>query len=161
MRKKPKIVAYRRKREGKTNYAKRKDLLAAGKPRLVIRPTLNKIIVQVIEFQPAGDKIILGIDSRALEKFGWKASKKNLPAAYLTGYLLGKRVLEKGVKEAVLDIGQKPSVGGNKIFACLKGAVDAGLQINHDEKILPSPERISGKSLNLEEMFKQVKEKLK
>ena len=43
-------VKYRRQREGKTNYDKRLKLLLSGKPRLIIRPSLKGITIQVEEY---------------------------------------------------------------------------------------------------------------
>ena len=150
MNKKPKVVALRRTREGKTNYKKRLKLLLAGKPRLVIRPTLKNIIVQLVGFEPKGDKILVGVHSAQLSKYGWKAGAGNIPAAYLSGYLLGLKSQKLGIKEAVLDMGWKISSKGNKIYACLKGALDGGLKINHDQEVLPSEERLKGKHINEE-----------
>ena len=76
---KPRTILYRRKREGKTNYAKRLKLLISGKPRLVVRITNTKIIGQVVEFTGAGDKILAGADSYSLKKLGWKTGLKNVP----------------------------------------------------------------------------------
>ncbi|MEM3078607.1 MAG: hypothetical protein QXR38_03830, partial [Nitrososphaerales archaeon] len=48
-------VPFRRKREKKTNYRKRRALVLSGLPRLVIRPTNKNIVVQIIEAKPEGD----------------------------------------------------------------------------------------------------------
>ncbi|MBU1974265.1 MAG: 50S ribosomal protein L18, partial [Nanoarchaeota archaeon] len=53
-RRKPKQVLYRRKREGRTNYAKRLTMLIARKTRLVVRLTNQRVIAQLIEFTPQG-----------------------------------------------------------------------------------------------------------
>lgn len=163
MRKKPKAVAYRRKRQGKTDYRKRLKILSSGKPRLVVRVTLKQIIVQVIEYGSEGDKIVCGLVSSALGKMGWQGSFKNLPAAYLAGYLIAKNCMQKGVKEAVLDIGLRPSVKGNRIYACVAGAIEGGLKINCDKEKLPTEERIKGKHIKpeIEKMFEEVKGKIK
>jgi len=154
--KKPKTVPFRRKRQGKTNYKKRLRLLLAKKPRLVIRLTNQKIIAQIIDFKTKGDVILINVDSPTLKKYNWNFSFKNIPAAYLTGYLLGKKALQKNIKEAVLDLGFKSPIFGNKIYACLKGVLDAGLNIPHSEEIFPSPERISGK--HIQDYAAQIKE---
>lgn len=146
-RKKPKTLPYRRKRQGKTNYKKRLHLLLAKKPRLAIRLTNQKIITQIIDFNTTGDVVLVGLDSSALKKYNWNFSFKSLPAAYLTGYLLGQKALQKNIKKAVLDLGFKPPIKGNKIYACLKGALDAGLNIPHSKEVFPSEERISGKHI--------------
>ena len=64
-------------------------------------------------------------------------SGKNTSSAYLTGYLCGKKALKEGIEGAVLDLGLKTSINGSKIYAALKGAVDAGMNIPHNESILP------------------------
>jgi large subunit ribosomal protein L18 len=144
MRQKKYNVQFRRKREGKTSYKKRLKLLIAGKPRLVIRPFLKNMAAQIIEYDPQGDKTIASVHSRELEKMGWKFNKGNTPAAYLPGVLLGKKAKGKGVKEAVLDIGLASPVKGSRIFACLKGVVDAGIKVPFSESILPKEDRIKG-----------------
>jgi large subunit ribosomal protein L18 len=75
---------------------------------------------------------------------GWLGSGKNTSAAYLTGFLLGKKALKAGITAAVLDIGIKSSTKGARIFAALKGAVDAGLKVPHGDVILPQEDRIRG-----------------
>jgi len=97
----------------------------------------------------SGDKILVAACSKELEKLGWKASNQNTSAAFLTGLLLGKRALTAGVKEAILDIGLRRPSAGARVFAVLKGAVDAGLQVPHDEAVLPSEERIKGEHIAL------------
>jgi large subunit ribosomal protein L18 len=52
--------------------------------------------------------------------------------------------LAAGHSEAVLDIGLAASSSGSRVFAALKGMVDAGLDIPHSEEIIPSDDRISG-----------------
>ena len=144
---KPKQVLYRRKREKKTNYNKRLHLLLADKLRLVVRVTNNRIIGQVIEFTPQGDKAIVGVDSFTLKKLGWKYSCKNFPAAYLTGLLLGQKAQEKGLKEAILDTGFTSPLKKGKIYAFLKGIIDGGLNVPHDETILPDEKRLTGEHI--------------
>ena len=137
-------VPFRRKREGKTNYKKRLKLLLANKPRLVIRPSLKNISAQIIEYHPKGDTVLVDAHSSQLKGYDWKYSKGNVPAAYLTGLLLGIKAKEKGIKEAILDMGLYSSVKGSRIFACLKGILDAGLDIPHSKDVLPQEQRIKG-----------------
>ncbi len=144
---KPKAVQFRRRREGKTSYKKRKQLLISRKLRLVVRFTNQKIIAQLIKFESQGDKVILGLDSYALKKLGWNYSCKNIPAAYLTGLLLAKEGLKKGQKEAVLDIGFRYPLKGSKLYAFLKGALDGGLNVPSGEGIFPMAERIEGQHI--------------
>ena len=92
--KKPQTVHYRRKREQRTNYNKRRRLLLSQGNRLVVRFTGSKIIAQVVSFTPLGDKVLVGVDSSSLAKQGWNYSLKNTPAAYLTGFMLGKTAVK-------------------------------------------------------------------
>ncbi len=140
-------VQFRRKRIGKTNYKKRLKLLSAKKPRLVIRKSLNNIIAQIVEYNPKGDKIILSTHSRELMKYGWNLNLGNLPSAYLVGLLIGIKAVKKNIKSAILDIGLQKSVKGSRIYAVLKGCIDAGLDIPHSPEILPTEERIKGKHI--------------
>ena len=141
-------VPWRRRREGKTNYYKRLKLIKSGKPRFVVRRTNKYIIVQVAEARIEGDRIIAAAHSRELVKlYGWRGGTANTSAAYLTGLLAAYRALEKGVRDAVLDIGLYDPIPGSRVFAALKGALDAGLKIPHGEGILPSEERIRGEHI--------------
>lgn len=143
------VVPFRRRKEGKTNYAKRIGMLRSGLPRLVVRKTSKHIIAQFAQFDPAGDKTLVHVNSRRLESFGWKAGKKNLPAAYLTGLLAGVKAKGKKVDSAILDIGfAMPHLKGWWASA-LKGAIDAGIKIPVGENTLPSEDRISGKHIEL------------
>ena len=102
---KPKTVSFRRKREQKTNYTKRLYLLMSRQARLVVRLTNTKIIAQLVTSTSSGDVVVVAVDSGRLVKLGWNYSGKNIPAAYLTGLLLAKLALKKGVKEGILDTG--------------------------------------------------------
>ncbi len=144
------VLHFRRRREGKTDYKKRLALLKSGKPRLVVRVTNTRIIVQLAQWDSNENKelTLVALDSRELRKMGWKHSVKSVPAAYLTGMLAARRILEKGIKEAVLDIGRHSPTKGARVFAVLKGAVDAGLDIPHSEDKFPSEERIRGEHID-------------
>ncbi len=137
-------VQFRRKREGRTNYKKRLELLKSGKLRLVVRPSLKNVVAQLVEYHKDGDKVVASAHSKELQELGWKANRGNIPAAYLTGYLLAKKTKKK---QAVLDIGNNTPIKGSRIFAVLKGAVDGGMKIPHDAKVFPSEERIQGKHI--------------
>ncbi|MCD6348874.1 MAG: 50S ribosomal protein L18 [Candidatus Korarchaeota archaeon] len=141
-------VMFRRRREGKTDYKKRLALLKSGLPRMVVRRTNRYIIVQFVRFKPVGDEVIAHALSKELEKFGWPYGGKNLPAAYLTGYLAGLRAKKAGVEKAVLDIGRFPSAKGSRLYAALKGALDAGIEVPHSPEILPVEERIKGQHIS-------------
>ena len=142
-RKSKRTVPYRRKKEGKTNYKKRLTLLKSKKYRLVIRMFNKNVIAQLVEYHPKGDKIIANASSKELEKrYGWKLSRSNMSAAYLVGLLIGKKA--KG-REAILDTGVYNVIAGSKMYAALKGAVDAGLKIPFEKEVFPSEDRIQGK----------------
>lgn len=94
-----------------------------------------------------------------LKKYGWKGHRGNLPSAYLVGLIAGYEALKRGYKEAVLDIGRYKSTKGNALYAVLKGALDAGLNIPHSETILPSEDRIRGEHIaNYAKMLKENEE---
>lgn len=155
-------VRFRRRREGKTNYARRKKLLAKGIPRLVVRRSNKYIIAHITDYNQIGDKTSVFAHSSELKKLGWKHDCKNLPAAYLTGLLIGKKAIKAGIKEAILDLGLHAITKGSRLFSTLKGAVDAGLKVTHDPKMFPSEERMSGKHISedvakdFEEMRKKI-----
>jgi len=155
-------VPFRRRREGKTDYRKRLKLLLSGKPRIVVRKTLKHTIVQVIDFDIKGDRVLVSAHSNELKKYGWQANTGNLPASYLTGLLCGKKALKKGIKEGVLDIGLHSPVRGSRVFAALKGLVDAGMQIPHSKEVFPQEERIRGEHITeeLPKHFEEVKSKI-
>ena len=137
-------VAFRRRREGKTNYAARMKLVDLDKSRLVVRVSNANIIAQIINVGENGDETIVSAHSKELQKIGWLGGASNTSAAYLTAYLCGKKALNKNVKDAILDIGLKSSIKGSKVFAAVKGANDAGLHVPFGESIVPEDDRISG-----------------
>jgi large subunit ribosomal protein L18 len=137
-------LPFRRRREGKTNYGARIKLVDLDKYRLVVRISSAHVIVQIINVGDNGDETIVSAHSKELQKLGWLGGTKNTSAVYLTAYLCGKKAINKDIKEAILDIGLKSSTKGSKVFAALKGAVDAGLNIPHGDSILPDENRIAG-----------------
>lgn len=144
MSRKIKTIRYRRKRQGKTDFKQRLKLLSSHTPRLAVRRSNKNITAQIIEFHSNGDKILAAASSRSLIKYGWKASRRNLSAAYLTGLLCGIKAKKKGIEKAIFDLGLYTPVKGSICYAVLKGAVDAGLKIKHSEEIFPKEERIKG-----------------
>ncbi len=137
-------VPLRRRREGKTNYYKRRDMLKSGSARLIIRRTTKHMRVQVVEAFPNGDKTLSASSSVQLIDYNWNVSCGNIPAAYLTGYLAGKKALKAGVSEAILDMGLQSNTRGSRIYAALKGFIDAGVHVPADESIFPSEDVING-----------------
>ena len=146
---KARTVAFRRKREGRTDYKKRLHLLLGKKPRMVVRLSNSSVSSQIIGFEPAGDKVLASAHTANLRKLGWKYSLKNYSAAYLCGLLLAKNAKAAGISgEIVLDTGFVTPQKGGKLYAVLKGAVDGGLEVKFgSEDIFPSEERVSGKIL--------------
>ncbi len=140
-------VKFRRRREGKTNYYRRRRLLLSRNPRLVVRKTNTNTIVQIVNASVVGDSTVASAVSTELGKHGWTAGTGNVPAAYLTGFLAGLRAKSQGVKEAVLDVGLNPPVKGSRIYAALKGALDAGLDVPHNSEVLPEEARITGEHI--------------
>lgn len=140
-------VQFKRKRKGKTDYKHRLKLLRSGKPRLVTRISLKHVIAQLVRATPGGDLTLASAHSKELGKLGWKGHTANTPAAYLVGLLCGYRALKAGAKESALDLGMYNPTSQAKVFAVLKGALDAGLQIPRGEGVLPNDERVRGEHI--------------
>ena len=113
------FVQFRRRREGKTDYYQRQRLIVSGRNRMVIRKTNRHIIIQLVD---------LG----------------NTPAAYLTGMLFAVRAQKAGYEGAIADIGLQVASTGARVFAAVKGAVDAGFDVPVGESILPDDDRCNG-----------------
>jgi large subunit ribosomal protein L18 len=138
-------VPYRRRRQKKTDYAARRVLATSEHPRFVVRISNKTIQVQITKSEIEGDYVLAKASSHELKsKYGWIASGKNIPAAYLIGYLAGKKAKEAGLDYANLDVGLKRVTSGNKIFAVVQGANDAGFEVPVDSDIVPSPEAMNG-----------------
>jgi large subunit ribosomal protein L18 len=141
-------VPFRRRRERKTDYRSRRALVLSKLPRLVARCTLKHVIVQIVKAEATGDQVVVSAYSRELTKtYGWKGGCGNVPAAYLTGLLCGFRAVAHGVKKAVLDLGLQSPSRGARVFAALKGVLDAGVMVPHSESMLPDESRISGQHI--------------
>ena len=156
------LLPYKRKIKGKTNYRKRLILLKSRKVRLVVRRALNNILLQVVQYLPDGDKIIVSVHSSSLKKFGWDLHRGNIPAAYLSGLLCGKLAKEKKIDDAVVDIGLYKSVRGSVQYAAVKGVIDSGLMISCSEKMFSDPKKINGEGMdkNIAKKFEEVKNKI-
>ena len=137
-------VKYRRIRKGLTDYRTRLGLLKSGKLRMVVRRSNEGINCQIVEYHVDGDKTIVAASSQELSKYGYKGHKGNIPAAYLVGYMCGLKAKKKKIESVILDVGLYRMTKGSRIFAVLKGAIDAGLEIPHDEKILPQERVVQG-----------------
>lgn len=152
----------RRRLERKTDYKARLALLESGKPRLVLRKTNRYINAQIVETKNAQDKIIFGVTSVDLIAKGWPIEQrgrlKSLSAGYLTGLLLGKGAKRK-VKEAILDIGMNRNIPKSRLYAVLKGVLEAGIKVPHDPSVLPTDEMLE-KNENTGPLIKKLKEKI-
>jgi large subunit ribosomal protein L18 len=112
---------------------------------MTVKVSDQNVAAQVLRPTPAGDIVIASAHSRELAKQGWKGASNNLPACYLTGLLTGKKALAKGVDRAVLYIGKDHFT--SRVAACLKGAVDSGVNIPVSEESLPPQERLNGQHI--------------
>jgi len=155
-------MPFKRRREGKTDYKRRLKLLTSKKPRLVVRKSLKYLTASIVEFSEEGDKILTTASSKELKKMNWKFATDNLPAAYLTGLILGKKAAKINVKEVVLDAGLNPSTKGSRIYALAKGVLDSGIKVPISEEVFPSEDRIKGKHINedVPQEFEKIKGKL-
>ncbi len=111
--------------------------------------------VQIHKPEMAGDKIIASAHSRYLISKGWKGSRKNIPAAYLTGYLAGKKAVGKGAKNALLYSGTRKYT--QRMAAALKGVIDAGLEVAANSETFPPEKRINGEHLSVKNDVNQFK----
>ncbi len=156
----------RRRKENKTNYSKRLELLKADLPRVVFRKTNRYIIAQVVKSHEAKDIVETGITSKNLLEYGWpkemSGSLKSIPASYLTGFLLGKLSLSKSKGDVILDVGMIRMIYKNRAFAFINGLKDAGIKIKSDEKTFPDKDRITGKHLSSDftKTFETIKSKI-
>ena len=156
----------RRRKENKTDYGKRVGLLKSGFPRVVFRKTNRYITTQYVTSKEAQDKVEFGLTSKDLLKHGWpkefQGSLKSIPAAYLTGFLFGKKIIEKKLKMPIIDIGMTRNIHKNKVFGFLKGLKDSGVDIKCEEKYYPDENRIKGKHLknDFSKTFEEIKLKM-
>lgn len=164
-------VKYRRRREGKTDYFARKRLVVQDKNkyntpkyRLIVRFTNKDITCQIAYARIEGDVIICAAYAHELPRYGVKVGLTNYAAAYCTGLLMARRLLNKlkldsiykgceeidgdeymiesedgqpGAFRCYLDVGLARTTTGARIFGVLKGAVDGGLEIPHSSKRFP------------------------
>jgi len=148
-------VILRRLREEKTNYKKRKLMLMSRADFITVQISNENTLVQIHKPQFAGDKVVASAHSRFLISKGWKGSRKNVPAAYLTGYMAGKKALASGTTSAILYSGTRRYT--QRMAAALKGVIDAGLEIPASEETLPADERINGEHLTVKNDIAKIK----
>ena len=119
---------YRRRREGKTDYAARRKLVIqdvnkynAHKYRLIVRFTNRDIICQIAYSEIRGDVIMAAAYSHELPRYGIKLGLTNYAAAYATGLLLARRLL-KTLKLDKRYTGVRPTGEDYHVRAPGKGA---------------------------------------
>ena len=148
----------KRIRNEKTNYKKRKIMLMSKRDFISVNVTNENTQVQILKPEISGDKVVASSHSRFLIKEGWKGSRKNIPAAYLTGYSVGKKALAKGVNNAIVYSGTRKYT--QRMAAAVKGIVDAGIKVRSDEETFPREERINGDHLKVKNDIAIVKSKI-
>jgi len=135
-------TAFRRRREGKTDYYARKRLIIMDKNkyntpkyRFVPRITNTRVICQVIYATIQGDRVLTAADSRELKRWGVTTGLSNYSACYATGLLCARRLLHqtgldkiyqgaKKVDGEEYDVINDHKEGERKPF---KAVLDAGL----------------------------------
>jgi large subunit ribosomal protein L5e len=164
-------VKFRRRRQGRTDYYARKRLTFQDKNkyntpkyRMVVRFTNKDIVCQIAYARIEGDVIVAAAYAHELLRYGVKVGLTNYAAAYCTGLLLARRILQKfkldgiyagqtavdgdeylvesiegkpGAFRCYLDVGLARTTTGARVFGALKGAVDGGLEIPHSTKRFP------------------------
>jgi len=134
-------VKKRRRRNGKTDYARRiklinqdKNKYNTNKYRLVVRFSNRDITAQVTYATVAGDIIICSAYAHELPGYGVKVGLTNYAAAYCVGLLCARRCLMKfGLEKAYVgkeeadgeDFNVEENEDGPRPFCCL---LDVGLK---------------------------------
>lgn len=150
----------KRRKQSKTDYLKRIKLLKGRKPRVVFRKTNKYIIAQYVVSKEAKDSVKIGINSKILLKYGWPKEKigslKSLPASYLTGYIMGKKILKDKLEGPILDFGMIRTIHKTKVFAFLKGLIDSGIKIPCKEEAFPEESRIMKEEIKVNEIKSKI-----
>ena len=138
---------FRRRKAGLTDYRRRLKLLRGRKSRAVVRISNTRTTCQLVDWAASGDLVkVTMTGSDLMKKYGWPEdfSQKSVPASYLVGFAMGKAAVAQGCEQAVLDVGLAATPIGGRVFAALRGMVDAGMDIPHGDHVLPGNERING-----------------
>jgi large subunit ribosomal protein L5e len=122
-------VSYKRRREGKTDFRARRQMVLqdktkfdAPKYRLVARVTGSDIVAQIVHAKAGGDHVVTAAYSHELPAFGMSVGLTNYAAAYATGLLVARRLLTKlgiaekfpGAKEATGEFKPVRVKGGDE-----------------------------------------------
>ena len=130
-------------------------MLMGKRDFITVNITNENTQVQVLTPGMTGDKVIASAHSRYLIEKGWKGSRKSVPAAYLTGYLAGKKAIGKGAKGAIMYTGTRRFT--QRMSAALKGIIDAGLEVPADPETFPAEARINGEHLTVKNDVSKIK----
>ena len=142
------VPILRRQREQKTNYRKRKSAIISRETLLVVRISNKQTNIQFIVPRIKGDVVKSSTNSSHLKSLGWEYSGKNMPGAYLTGYLAGKKAMKSGIKSSILYLGVTSFKPKSRTFSAVKGLIDAGVEIPVNEDILPDEKRLYGEHIS-------------
>jgi large subunit ribosomal protein L5e len=130
----------------------------------------SDIICQIVAAKITGDVVLTSAYAHELPRYGVKLGLTNFAAAYCVGLLCARRHLQmigldetyKGKEEvdgemfeieedddkrpflALLDVGLNSCTTGNKVFSVMKGAVDGGINVPHNEKRFPAYSKEEG-----------------
>lgn len=139
-----------------------KNKYQTPKFRFVVRFTNKDVICQVFSADMTHDVCLASAYAHELKRYGVELGLTNWSSAYCTGLLLARRINAKlgldyeGQVEAdgedfnveaddegkrpfkaYLDVGLRRTTTGSKLFACMKGACDGGLDIPHNDRRFP------------------------
>ncbi|KAF6030309.1 hypothetical protein EB796_011389 [Bugula neritina] len=141
------------------------------KDTLMLFLILNVLYSQVAYAKIEGDVIVCAAYAHELPRYGLKVGLTNYAAAYCTGLLLARRLLQKykldglyagqeevdgdeynvealddqpGPFRAFLDVGLVRTTTGARVFGAMKGAADGGIDIPHGVKRFPGYDAESG-----------------
>ena len=89
-----------------------------------------------------------------------QSSLKSISASYLTGYLTAKKIQKEKLDTPIVDLGMIFTPHKTKVFAFIKGLIDAGLEIACKEEAFPEKERIAGSSLKNKVDVEKIKSEL-
>ncbi|ORD96634.1 RL5B [Hepatospora eriocheir] len=131
-------VKRRRRREGKTDYKHRSNIIrqdvnkfGAAKSRLVVRKTNSRIICMIVKSLINGDVVQAYADSTELKNYGINFGLTNKFAAYATGLLVGRRALvSQGLDklyEPNREIGEDREIEESEERRAYKVFLDIGL----------------------------------
>ena len=158
-------VKFRRRREGKTDYFARKRLVIQDKNkyntpkyRMIVRTSNKDICCQIAYARLEGDRVVAAAYSHELPRYGVKVGLTNYAAAYCTGLLLARRVLNKfgldkvyegqtevdgehfmvedvddgpGAFRACLDVGLARTSTGARVFGAMKVGIGFTCSMPH------------------------------